>query len=70
MYFYVISELRDWYSGVGASKLEYERLIQIGLDIYEYYVCKLRVLSAFSGELDSLLRCVSGVGAGASYVNK
>ena len=36
--FYVISELRDWYSGVRASEPEYERLIQIGLDIYEYSV--------------------------------
>ena len=43
-----------------------------------YYVCKLRGLSAFSGERDSLLRCVGGVGeavggvgeAGASYINK
>ena len=64
-------ELRDWYPGVGASEPEYERLIQIGLNIYEYYVGKLRGLSAFSGELDSLLRSVGGVGeAGASYVNK
>ena len=34
-------------------------------------MCKLRGLSAFSGELDSLLRCVDGAGeAGASNVNK
>ena len=42
-----------------------------GLINYVYYVCKLRGLSAFSGERDSLLRCVGGDGeAGASYVNK
>ena len=36
-----------------------------------YYACKLRGLSALSGERDSLLRCVGGVGeAGASYMNK
>ena len=35
------------------------------------YVCKLCGLSAFSGELDSLLRCVGGVGeVGASIVDK
>ena len=34
-------------------------------------MCNLRGLSAFSGEPDSLLRCVGGVGeAGASYMNK
>ena len=66
-WFYVIS---------GAERLiplgpEYERCSQIGLNNYEYYVCKLRGLSAFSGELDSLLGCVRGVGeAGASYMNK
>ena len=33
--------------------------------------CKLRGLSAFSGERSSLLRCVGGDGeAGASYMNK
>ena len=39
---------------------------------FVYYVCILRGLSAFSGEPDSLLRCVGGVwgGAGASYMNK
>ena len=38
---------------------------------YVHYACKLRGLSAFSGERDSLLRCVGGVGeAGASYMNK
>ena len=64
-------KLRDRYSGVGAPEPEYERSTQIGLNIYEYYVCKLRGLSAFSGELDSLLHCVGGVGeAAASYVNK
>ena len=44
--------------------------ITIGLMVY--YVCtKLHGLSAFSGELDSLLRCDVSVGeAGASYVNK
>ena len=50
---------------------EYGCSIKIGLNIYEYNVCKLRGLSALSGELDSLLRCVGGVGeAGASYMNK
>ena len=47
--------------------------IKTGLDICKYYdfVCKLRGLNALSGEHDSLLRCVDGVGeAGASYVNK
>ena len=64
-------ELRDWYSGARALGPEYERSSQIGLNNYEYYVCKLRGLSALSGELDSLLRYVGGVGeAGASYVNK
>ena len=39
--------------------------------MHVYYACKLRVLSAFSGERDSLIRCVGGVGeAGASYMNK
>ena len=46
--------------------------IKIGLNSYKYYVCiDSRGLSAFSGELDSLLRCAGGVGdAGASYMNK
>ena len=58
---------RDWYSGVRAIEPEYKRFIQIGLINYVYYVCKLRGLSAFSGERDSLLCCVGGVGeAGAS----
>ena len=36
-----------------------------------YYACKPRGLSAFSGERDSLIRCVGVVGeAGASYMNK
>ena len=49
---------------------EYGCYIKIGLDIYKYYVCKLRGLSALSGEHDSLLRCAGGAGeAGASYVN-
>ena len=61
-------ELRDWYPGVGDPEPEYERLIQIGLNIYEYYVGKLRGLSAFSGELDSLLRYVGGVGEGRSLL--
>ena len=48
---------------------EYGRHSKIGLDIYKYYVCKLCGLSAFSGEHDSLQRCVGGVGeAGASYI--
>ena len=44
--------------------------IRNGLNVY--YVCTQQCgLSAFSGEIDSLLRCVVGVGeAGASYVNK
>ena len=44
--------------------------MKVGLIVY--YVCtKLCGLSAFSGELDSLLRCAGSVGeAGASYVNK
>ena len=44
--------------------------IKIGLIVY--YVCKKgRGISAFSGELDSLLRCAVSVGeAGASFVNK
>ena len=50
---------------------EYGRLFRFGLINYVYYVCKLRGLSALSGERDSLLRCVGGAGeAGASYVNK
>ena len=31
-------EFRDWYSGVGASEPEYERSIQIGLNINVNYV--------------------------------
>ena len=47
------------------------RLYSFGLITYVYYACKLCGLSAFSGERDSLLRCVGGVGeAGASYMNK
>ena len=62
---------RDGYSGVRAIEPEYERFIQIGLNNYVYYVCKLRGLSALSGEQDSLLRCVGGDGeARASYMNK
>ena len=58
--------LRRW-----SPEPEYGCNIKIGLDIYKYYVCKLRGLCAFSREHDSLLRCVSGAGeAGASYVNK
>ena len=35
------------------------------------YVNYVALISAFSGERDSLLRCVGGVGeAGASYMNK
>ena len=50
---------------------EYGRLFRCGLINYVYYVCKLRGLSVFSGERDSLLRCVGGDGeAGASYMNK
>ena len=50
---------------------EYGCSIKIGLNNYKYYVCKLRGLSAFSGELDSLLRCAGADGeAGASYMNK
>ena len=61
----------DWYSGVRAIGPEYGRLYRFGLNNDIYYVCKLRGLSALSGERDSLLRCVGGVGeAGASYVNK
>ena len=46
---------------------EYRRLLRFGLINYAYYVCKVCGLSAFSGERDSLLRCVGGVGeAGAS----
>ena len=42
-------------------------LFRFGLINDVYYVCKLRGLSAFSGERDSLLRCVGGDGeAGAS----
>ena len=64
-------KLRDWCSGVRVIEPEYERFIQIILNDYVYYLCKLRGLSAFSGEQDSLLRCVGGVGeAGALYVNK
>ena len=59
---------KEWGCG---PKPEYGRYIKIGLDIYKYYVCTLRGLSAFSGEHDSFLRCVGGDGeAGASYVNK
>ena len=64
---------RDWYSGVRAIGPEYGRLFRFGLINYMYvcYVCKLRVLSAFSGERGSLLRCVGSVGeAGASHMNK
>ena len=62
---------RDWYSGVRAIGPEYGRLYRFGLITYVYYACKLRGLSALSGERDSLLRCVGGVGeAGASYMNK
>ena len=44
--------------------------LKIGLIVYYVYTIR-RGLSAFSGELDSLLRCEVGVGeAGASYVNK
>ena len=50
---------------------EYRRLLRFGLINDVYYVCKLRGLTEFSGERDSLLRCVGGVGeAGASYMNK
>ena len=43
--------------------------MKIGLIVY--YVCTICGLSAFSGELDSLLRCEVGVGeVGVSYVNK
>ena len=60
---------RDWYSGVRAIGPEYGRLYRFGLITYVYYACKLRGLSAFYGERDSLLRCVGGDGeAGASYV--
>ena len=46
-------------------------LFRSGLINDVYYVCKLRGLSALSGERDSLLHCVGGVGeAGASYMNK
>ena len=39
----------------------------MGLNDCRLYVCQIRGLSALSGERDSLLRCVSGVGeAGAS----
>ena len=62
---------RDWYSGVRAIGPEYGQLYGFGLINYVYYACKLRGLSAFSGERDSLLRCVGGDGeAGASYMNK
>ena len=64
---------RDWYSGVRAIGPEYGRLYRFGLINYVrvYYACKLRGLSAFSRERDSLLRCVGGDGeAGAFYVNK
>ena len=45
--------------------------IKIGLNSYKYYVCiNWSGLSAFSGELYSLLRCAGGVGeAGTSYMN-
>ena len=59
---------RDWYSGVRAIGPEYGWSYRLGL-IND--VCKLCGLSAFSGERDSLLHCVGGVGeAGASYMNK
>ena len=41
----------------------------MGLNDCIKYVCKLRGLSALSGERDYLIRCVSGVGeAGASIM--
>ena len=58
-YFVWLVELRDWYSDVKALGPEYERSIQIGLNNYEYYVCKLLGLSASSGKLDSLQRCTT-----------
>ena len=70
-YFYVISEVVKLILRDRSPEPEYWCIIKIGLNIYEYYVCKLRGLSAFSGELDSLLRCAGGVvEAGASYMNK
>ena len=69
-YFYVISEVVRLILRRRSPEPQYWCSIKIGLNNYEYYVCKLRGLSAFFGELDSLLPCVGGVGeAGASYVN-
>ena len=40
----------------------------MGLNDCISYVCQLRGLSALSGEGDSLLRCVSGVGEAAAAI--
>ena len=70
-YFYVISGVERLILRRRIPESEYGYSIKIGLNIYEYNVCKLRGLSAFSVKLDSLLRCAGGVGeAGASYMNK
>ena len=64
-------EMASVVSLVRAIGPQYGRLFRFGLINYVYYVCKLRGLSAFSGERGSLLRCVGGVGeAGASHMNK
>ena len=56
---------------IDVSGPEYRCLLRYGRINFVYYVCNLHGLSAFSGEPDSLLRCVGGDGeAGASYMNK
>ena len=71
-YFYVTSELVRLILRRRSPEPESGCSIKIGLNSYKYYACiNWRGLSAFAGELDSLLRCAGGVGeAGASYMNE
>ena len=63
MYFYVICEVARLILRRRSPAPESGCSIKIGLYIYLCYVCtNWRGLSAFSGALDSILRCAGGVG--------